>query len=192
MEDVQNFLHTRNDDPEITVVPTTATKKRKKEIPANKEAEREQLRKKARFHCACPEQWKSVSRYSNQRLTEFIENKEYEMDKSMQGSVFDFLHKTLALVLDRGGKGGGYIQEQILSDDVLRKAIEYEGCQFIKYLNNKMKILCLSIADVAEGKRTQMKNTKHITINGAQTAADENCTETEVVFTEDFIVPIDE
>ena len=153
MEDVTNFMEQTAVDDAVQ-----ETKKRKKNDQAKKKSdEREDLRKRAKFHCACPEQWRTVSKYSNQRLQDFIENKQYEMDKSMQESVFSFIHKSVAIVLDMVGKADGHIEERVLNDLSLRESIEYEMVEIIKILNNKVKIATLCAIDFVEGKRDHMK-----------------------------------
>ena len=75
-------------------------KKKKRKIE-NKDDERNNLRKKARFFCQSPEKWRSVSKYNISRLKDFIESKEYDQNTRMTTSVFDFIHSTRGIMLDK-------------------------------------------------------------------------------------------
>ena len=59
--------------PGPTVEPVTVTKGNKK----RKKPSTDDLKQKARFHCKCPEQWKPVSKYNAKRMTEFVEESEF-------------------------------------------------------------------------------------------------------------------
>ena len=85
------------------------SKKRKAEKPIIDE----DLRKRAQLFCTCPEQWRSVSRYSKERLEQFVQENEFRQQQSLQLQVFDFLQKSLAFATDKLSGGNGYVQEQI-------------------------------------------------------------------------------
>ena len=127
------------------------TKKRKAEKPLIDE----DLRKRAQYMCSCPEQWRSVSKYGNQRLQEFVLENEFRQQQSLQLQVFDFVQRGLAFVTDRLSAGGGYVQEQIENDQNLRTAIQAEAGSFLCLLNNKVKLFALMAADTATGKMNQ-------------------------------------
>ena len=125
----------------------------------------EDLRKRAQYMCSCPEQWRSVSKYGNQRLQEFVTENEFRQQQSLQLQVFDFVQRGLAFVTDRLSAGGGYVQEQIENDQNLRTAIQAEAGSFLCLLNNKVKLFALMAADTATGKMNQkLKEPKIIEI----------------------------
>ena len=139
----------------------------------------EDLRKRAQFFCRCPEQWRSVSKYDNQRLQEFVQENEFRQQQALQLQVFDFVQRGLAFVTDRLSAGGGYVQEQIQSDQNLRTAIQAEAGNILCLLNNKVKIFSLMAADTATGKMNQkLKEPQIIEIK-------ENDNEAPVFFRED-------
>ena len=136
-------------------------KKRKAEKPLIDE----DLRKRAQYMCSCPEQWRSVSKYGNQRLQEFVTENEFRQQQSLQLQVFDFVQRGLAFVTDKLSAGGGYVQEQIENDQNLRTAIQAEAGSFLCLLNNKVKLFALMAADTATGKMNQkLKEPKIIEI----------------------------
>ena len=136
-------------------------KKRKAEKPLIDE----DLRKKAQLYCTCPAEWRSVSKYGNQRLQEFVTENEFRQAQSLQLQVFDFVQRGLAFVTDRLSAGGGYVQEQIENDQNLRTAIQAEAGSFLCLLNNKVKLFALMAADTATGKMNQkLKEPKIIEI----------------------------
>ena len=150
-------------------------KKRKAEKPLIDE----DLRKKAQLYCTCPAEWRSVSKYGNQRLQEFVTENEFRQAQSLQLQVFDFVQRGLAFVTDRLSAGGGYVQEQIENDQNLRTAIQAEAGSFLCLLNNKVKLFALMAADTATGKMNQkLKEPKIIEIK-------ENDNEAPVYFRED-------
>ena len=125
----------------------------------------EDLRKRAQYMCSCPEQWRSVSKYGNQRLQEFVTENEFRQQQSLQLQVFDFVQRGLAFVTDKLSAGGGYVQEQIENDQNLRTAIQAEAGSFLCLLNNKVKLFALMAADTATGKMNQkLKEPKIIEI----------------------------
>ena len=126
-------------------------KKRKAEKPIIDD----DLRKKAQLYTTCPEQWRSVSRYGNQRLAEFVTENEFRQAQSLQLQVFDFVQRILAFGADKLSAGGGYVQEQIENDQNLRTAIQAEAGSFLCLLNNKVKLFALMAADTATGKMNQ-------------------------------------
>ena len=130
------------------------TKKRKTE----KQPVDEEIRKKAQFYCTCPEQWRSVSRYSKERLEQFVQENEFKQQQSLHLQVFDFVQKGIAFVTDKLSNGGGYVEEQIARDTNLRTAIQAEAGNFVSLLNNKVKLFALMAADTATGKMNQRQN----------------------------------
>ena len=133
------------------VVKVTTGKKRKRETKEDNSV----LKQKARLYCKCPEQWRSVSRYSDARLQQFIEEQEFLQQKQMFDSVFGFIHTMLGKSLDTVLGGRGHIEDEITSDVSLRQAIELEGGNFIKLLTNKLKIVALATIDAANGKQKE-------------------------------------
>jgi hypothetical protein len=132
----------------VTVEPKN--KKRKKTVTRD-----EELRQKARFYCKCPEQWRSISRYSEKRLLEFVQEKEFNDQQQLYDSVFTFALNVIASGLDIITQGNGHVRTELENDVTLKMAIEQEGSRFIQFLNNKFKIIALTSIDVFNGKRHQ-------------------------------------
>ena len=130
------------------------SKKRKAEKPIIDE----DLRKRAQLFCTCPEQWRSVSRYSKERLEQFVQENEFRQAQALQLQVFDFLQRGLAFVTDKLSGGNGYVQHQIEKDQNLRTAIQAEAGSFIGLLNNKVKLFALMASDTCVGKMNQQLN----------------------------------
>ena len=122
---------------------------------AEKQPIDDDLRNKARFYCTCPEQWRSVSRYSADRLAVFVQENEFQEQQHLQNQVFDFVQRGLAYLADKFSGGGGYVQEQIENDQSLRSAIVAEGGNFVSLLNNKVKLFSLMAVDTMTGKMNQ-------------------------------------
>ena len=150
MDNVSDFMAP------VVEIPIVNNNKKRKKIE-NKDEERNDLRKKARFFCQSPEQWRSVSKYNIVRLKDFIESKEYDQNNKMTTSVFDFIHSTLGIMLDKISQGDGYVEDKIRNDMLLRESIEFEGAEFVRYMNSKMRVIALSLIDTYNGKRQQQK-----------------------------------
>ena len=151
MDNVSDFMA-----PAVVEIPIVNNNKKRKKIE-NKDEERNDLRKKARFFCQSPEQWRSVSKYNIVRLKDFIESKEYDQNNKMTTSVFDFIHSTLGIMLDKISQGDGFVEDKIRNDMLLRESIEFEGAEFVRYMNSKMRVIALSLIDTYNGKRQQQK-----------------------------------
>ena len=115
-----------------------------------------ELKQKARLLCQCPEQWKSVSRYSDQRLMEFVQEKQFDQQRHLYNTVFGFTHTLWALAMDIILKGNGFVKQQIENDLSLRDAIEEEGVNFVSLFNNRCKFMALTTVDCFNGKRQQL------------------------------------
>ena len=137
--------------PEAQQSAQVTSKKRR----AEKQPIDEDLRDKARFYCTCPEQWRSVSRYSAERLSQFVQENEFKEQQHLQNQVFDFVQRGLAYLADKFSGGGGYVQDQIENDQSLRSAIQAEGGNFVSLLNNKVKLFSLMAVDTMTGKMNQ-------------------------------------
>ena len=132
--------------------PVVKVQKRKRD---NAETNTE-LKQKARLYCRCPEQWKSVSRYSDQRLMEFVQERTFEQQQHLYNTVFGFAHTLWALSMDIVLKGNGFVKQQIENDLSLRQAIEEEGVNFVRFLNNRCKFMALTAVDCFNGKRQEL------------------------------------
>jgi hypothetical protein len=164
--DLSEFLAT---EPNTTSVPVVVTGGKIKKTKQNRakpyskkegDAELQEMRKKAEAMCSCWEQAKIVRRYKKERLKEFIEQKEFDSAAALRESVFTFAHKAYATAIDFLTKGDGHVADSLGSDLTLRTAIEDEGHEWIKYLNNKSKIVFLTVSDTYEGKMEQSDKKK--------------------------------
>ena len=142
-----------------TAAPVVVQKKtgpKRKRDTETKTHDTDELRQKARLYCSCAQQWKSVSRYSNQRLGEFVEEREFDQQKELYTSVFGFVHQLWALTMDKLAMGNGHVANEIENDVSLRQAIEVEGAKYIQFLTHKWKLLALTSVDVFNGKKQQL------------------------------------
>ena len=133
--------------------PEVVTKKKRKRDTVSDDVTT--LRQKARLYCTCPQQWKSVSRYSQKRMEEFITEKDFERQQQIYTSVFGFVHQLWALAADTIARGNGHVQRELESDMSLRQSIEAEGTQFVQFLSNRWRLLALTGVDVFNGKKSQ-------------------------------------
>ena len=165
-------------EPNSSVDPVVVTKKRKlSSTDSTKRNEFDDLKKRARLFCKCPEQWRSVSRYNPKRLREFVDEQSWTQEQALHGSIFGFVHKLLGLVVDTLSKGDGHVQREIEDDVSLRQAIEQEGAQFAHYLSNRYKIVALTACDTFSGKRKEIESRPIVTIeeiNNDQDSQDTN------------------
>ena len=122
---------------------------------AEKQPIDEDLRNKARFYCTCPEQWRSVSRYSAERTLQFVQENEFREQQHLQNQVFDFVQRGLGYLIDKFSGGNGFVQHEIETDQSLRSAIQQEAGNFVSLLNNKVKLLALLATDTMTGKMNQ-------------------------------------
>jgi hypothetical protein len=150
---VNDFLPQVTTDTAPAVV-TKASKKRKRTVEDDK-TNTDELKKRARFLCKCPEQWRSVSKYNTKRLEEFVNEKTYEQDQVLYDGVFDFAHSMYALLLDKLSGGEGFVEQELKADVSLRQCIEVEMANICQYLTNRYKLAALSTIDVTNAKRRQ-------------------------------------
>ena len=115
----------------------------------------DELRQKARLICKCPQQWKSVSKYSTARLSEFVSEHEFAQQNNLHESLFGFVHDMWALCVDKMARGDGFVRNQIKNDLSLRAAFETEGQNFVQFLTNRYKIIALTAIDGFNGKKQQ-------------------------------------
>mgnify|MGYP000323949760 CR=1 FL=1 len=135
--------------------------KRSREKPyekVDKKVELTVLRKKAQSLCKSYEQYRIVKRYKYDRLKSWIEEHEFDRDNQLRENVFNTVHKGYSYFLDFMTKGGGHVREQVQNDLSLRTSLETELSDYLKYLNNLLKIVALSTSDVFHGKLEQRKS----------------------------------
>ena len=152
--DLSSFVKPVPEEVNKTVDPEPTSKKKRKKSDG-RDTELEDMRKLAKSYCSCFEQYNSIRRYSKQRLADWLEQKEFEVDHNLKNSVFSFVQQAYAFVLDKLTKGDGHVQNQIANDLTLRQSLEDEGRNLLQYLSNKSKILVLTSADVYHGKSEQ-------------------------------------
>ena len=167
---VEDFFVEQNtvDEPVAAVV---TNKKRKLSSNASSTIN-DDLKKRARLFCKCPEQWRSVSRYNPKRLREFVDEQSWTQEQALHGSIFGFVHKLLGLVMDTISKGDGCVQREIEDDISLRQAIEQEGATFAHYLTNRYKIIALTACDTFNGKRMEIQSRPPDTITTVEEIKD--------------------
>ena len=159
--------------------PTPVNKKRKRSTTKT-DSENNELRSKARFYCNCPEQWRSVSKYSEKRMIDFVHEREFNDEQNLHDNIFNFAVSILGTSLDIILKGNSHIKNEIESDESLKQAIRQEGCRFVSFLNNRFKIISLTAIDVFNGKQKQKlldpppETIEEIIINGDHEGANDS------------------
>ena len=148
---IREFLPPPDATPQVVVKHGTKRKKKSVEDKENTE----DLKRRARLYCKCPEQWRSISRYAPKRLEEFCQEQEFNRDEKMYNGIYEFAHSMYALAMDKLSLGDGYVEQELKADISLRQCIEIECGQLCKYLTNRYKFLALSTVDVTNGKRRQ-------------------------------------
>ena len=146
MNNVEEFFSTQKLDEPAQV---TGKKRKRQTI----QPELDELKKKARLYCTCPEQWRVVSRYNPKRLGEFCEEQEFLKNRQLYYSIFGFAHRLIGLTMDAITSADGHVQSEIEADMSLRQALEFEGSQFVQYLSNKLKIFALISVETFNGKQ---------------------------------------
>ena len=149
---VNDFLPQATTDAAPAVV-TKGGKKRKR--TEDDKTNTDELKKRARLFCKCPEQWRSVSKYNPKRLEEFVNEQTFSQDQVLYDGVFDFAHSMYALLLDKLSGGEGYVEQELKADVSLRQCIEVEMANVCQYLTNRYKLAALSTIDVTNAKRRQ-------------------------------------
>ena len=173
-QDVEEFFghdqkHQQEDQKAQVAQPKSSKKRKHKadrtDAKATKEAkvkaqheEDAELRKRARFLCTSPEQYRIVAKYSTQKLKEWVQDKEFDQKKALAQTVFDAVHRILAVGLDKISQGDGFVESQILADLTLRQSIEEEGIEYLSLLQNKVRILVLTFVDTVNAKRIQWQS----------------------------------
>lgn len=127
------------------------------ETKAEESEEANDLRKRARYFCSSPEQWRCVSKYGDQKIEAWVQDQEFQQKKQFQKSVMDGAHRVLATIVDKVSAADGHVKEQILADESLRQAIHEEGSEWVSFLNNKIKGVLLLALDVVNGKSNQLR-----------------------------------
>ena len=146
---------------DVTVGKVKKSKKSREkpyEKKIDKKVELVELRKKAQSLCKSYEQYKIVKRYKIERLRDWIQQIEFDRDNQLRENVFNTVHTGYAYFLDLVSGGGGHVREQVQNDLSLRTSLETELSDYLKYLNNLLKIVALSTSDVFHGKLEQRKS----------------------------------
>ena len=142
------------------VVTQDKKKKRKLEKKEGEKDEERETKEKARLYCSCSEQWVVISKYSAQKLKEWVELKEFDNQKKLNETIFSFVHSAIAYAFDLILRGDSYIKQEIENDVSLRHSLEIEAGNWATLLSNKLKIGCLLSVDSANGKMRQRQENK--------------------------------
>ena len=175
----------KSDDSTSPVPQQVTTKKRKRTAAAD--ISTDDLKKRARLHCKCPEQWRSVSRYSQKRLEEFVNEQDFMQQQQLYESIFGFAHKLLGLVMDTVSQGNGHVSQEIEADLSLRRAIEQEGSAFVSFLSNRFRIVALTAVDTFHGKQKEIASRPQIEVLQDHETPDQGSPSTDVAPEADWI-----
>ena len=145
---------------ETEVVVAGKKKKRKLEKKEDEKDEEREIKEKARLYCSCSEQWVVISKYSAQKLKEWVDLKEFDNQKKLNETIFSFVHSAIAYAFDLILHGESYIKHEIENDVSLRHSLEIEAGNWATLLSNKLKIGCLLSVDSANGKMRQRQENK--------------------------------
>ena len=143
---------------------TAPPKGKKRKIQEDKKDDQEELKQKARLFCQCSEQWKIISKYNVEKLKGWVEEKEFDQQRALFQTVFDFTQRAIAFGFDLICKGDTYVDQEIQNDVSLRQAIEVEAANWVQFLSNRFKIATLIAIDVSNGKIKQRLENKASTV----------------------------
>ena len=115
----------------------------------------EVLRRQARFYCRDAQEWHTIAKWKESKLSDYVQEKSFEAQKALSDSAFDTIHKGLAVALDRLTKGHGWVEKEVGNDLTLRQSIQLEGSDLLFLRNNKIKIAILILIDSFHGKQRQ-------------------------------------
>jgi|GWRWMinimDraft_5_1066013.scaffolds.fasta_scaffold00096_6 hypothetical protein len=121
----------------------------------NNEEDKDDLTKQAQALCTDGEEYGLVSKMNYKNLKVFVNQKTFERDQNLRATVFEGIHRLYAFFLDKIAHANGFVQQQIMEDQNLRKSIEDECIPLVAFLNNKAKIAFLTCNGVIQGKMTQ-------------------------------------
>tara|TARA_B110000261_G_C12797097_1_gene242774 strand:- start:62 stop:496 length:435 start_codon:yes stop_codon:yes gene_type:complete len=113
-------------------------------------------------------------------MSDFVHEREFDNERNLHDSIFDFAVKILGTGLDIIMKGNSHIKNEIECDENLKQAIRLEGSNFVSYLNNRFKIISLTAIDVFNGKQKQKlldpppETIEEIIINGDHEGANDS------------------
>jgi hypothetical protein len=160
--DMTAFLAEPPPQEPVVVTGKAPKKKKSRAKPYAKGGDQElrDMRAKAKAMCNSYEQYRSISRYKKDRLSDWLEQKQFDSDAQLRESVFTFAHKVYSTAVDFLTKGGGHVKDRLSNDLTLRTAIEDEGRDLVKWLSNKSKIAFLTASDTYEGKMEQREKSK--------------------------------
>ena len=149
-----------NNEPIATEEVVVKKKKRKLEKKDDDKDDERETKEKARLYCSCSEQWVVISKYSAQKLKDWVELKEFDNQKKLNETIFSFVHGAIAYAFDLILRGDNYIKHEIENDVSLRHSLEIEAGNWATLLSNKLKIGCLLSVDAANGKMRQRQENK--------------------------------
>ena len=93
-----------------------------------------------------------IDKMSKRALGARLVELELATDKAQQRAVSEAVLTVYAMVLDKLSRGDGDVREALERDEQLRQSIERELGAVWTLFNNKVKIVLLSITDVATAK----------------------------------------
>jgi hypothetical protein len=151
MQSIDDFMP----EPVVEAAVHVTTKKRKRKIHDDDDDDVQELKKKAKFLCKCPEQWTTVNRMNKQRLTEWLSEQDYAKQSEIYGTVAEFAHNMFALLCDKLSRGDGYVESELKSDQSIKECIRNELGTIVSFLTNRWKLGALTMIDVTNAKRRQ-------------------------------------
>ena len=139
-----------SDDEGSKIPRKTKVTTRKRKSPDSDE-DKQTLRHTARGLCRDLEEWKLVKKYTLPKLRDWIENRKFEVDRSVGETVIKRGVQVASFALDTVLQGEGYICSEISEDEELLRCVQAEIGHLLKFLNNRFRIAFLLANDVWTG-----------------------------------------
>ena len=157
--EMSEYLADKNNEeqPEQELSAPPKKKRKKKETESSSKPD-DALKAKARQYCTCPAEWKSVAKYNVKRMQEFCVERQFQLDKNLDDSVFTFVHNSYSFLIDKILQGKGYVEQELLADETLRQSINQELALVSHLLSNKLRILVLTFLDSVNGTKKRLEN----------------------------------
>lgn len=147
---------------EAPIIHSVPNRKRKME----ESDEVRELKQKAKYHCKDIKEWRIVSKYSQKKLEEYLQDQTFLEGAKVAQDFGSFITDIYGFVLDKITKGDGFVEAEVKNDLSLRNAIQRELIEYVKHITNRLQVVIFSGADVLQGKKKQRNGTNDQTSQG--------------------------
>lgn len=125
------------------------TKKRRRD--EDDEEQKRALLHQARGICSDAQEFQTVRKYKVSKLKDWVEMRQFERDRAVGQGMVGRGVQVLGHVIDKVTRGEGYVVAEIQQDEALLECVQSELGDFIKYLNNRIRLCFLLVNDIAAG-----------------------------------------